>query len=77
MTADNTLTMEPTTMSNWVILNIEPSVASVADGERVARLHQVTYTLREFGTGQVKRLTCGLGDRWADDFLKTAAPEIE
>ena len=56
-------------MSNWIILNIEPSLASVAEGERVARLSRVTYTLQEMVTGEVKKLTCGLGDRWVDEFL--------
>lgn len=62
-------------MSNWIILNIEPSLASVGDGERVPRLDLVTYTLQEMVTGQVKKLTCSLSDRWADTFLTSASPE--
>jgi hypothetical protein len=58
-------------MSNWLILNIEPSLASVSDGERVARLDRVTYTLQEMLTGKVKKITCGLDDRWVDSFLNS------
>jgi hypothetical protein len=56
-------------MSDWIILNIEPSFTYVKDGERVTRLDRPTYTLQDMTTGQVKKLTCQLTDKWADAFL--------
>jgi hypothetical protein len=56
-------------MSNWIIRNIEPSLSSLRDGDRVARFAQSTYTLEEMSTGEIKKVTCGLQDKWADSFL--------
>ncbi|MGI8601797.1 MAG: hypothetical protein ACR2OZ_02225 [Verrucomicrobiales bacterium] len=57
-------------MSDWIILQVEPTFVSVTEGEIVPRLDQARYTLQEVGTGQVKKLTCGLTDKWADTFLE-------
>jgi hypothetical protein len=56
-------------MSDWVISNVQPSLAWMGREGYVPSVRQTTYTLLELRTGELKRITCGLQDRWADRFL--------
>lgn len=61
-------------MNNWTLVNVAPSLSFVEEGERVARQDQYTYTLMDMVTGEVKRVTCSLREKWADRFLDPPQP---